>query len=105
MMLFLDTHTFLWWNLDAPQLSPRCRELIGDGGNDIYLSAASAWEIAIKAQLGILTLPDTPELYVPTRIASNRFHVLPILMEHALRTFALPVHHRDPFDRILVAQS
>jgi PIN domain nuclease of toxin-antitoxin system len=105
MKALLDTHTFLWWVLDDPQLSPLCRQIIADGSNTIYFSAASAWEIAIKYQIGKLPLPDSPEPYVTSRVALNGFEILPIGLSHALHTHQLPLLHRDPFDRILIAQS
>ncbi len=105
MRVLLDTHAFLWWIVDSPQLSPHAREIIGDGSNQLFVSAASAWEIAIKVQLGKLTLPDAPECFVPEQLSRNAMESLPILLSHALHVSMLPVYHRDPFDRMLVAQS
>jgi PIN domain nuclease of toxin-antitoxin system len=105
MKVLLDTHTFLWWNLDDPQLSAAAREIIGDGGNDILVSAATGWEIAIKYARGRLELPEPPDAYVARRLAQHRFMALPIEMSHALQVHVLPPIHRDPFDRLLVAQS
>jgi PIN domain nuclease of toxin-antitoxin system len=104
MRVLLDTHAFLWWVIDNPQLSIRAREVIGDGKNEVYLSAASGWEIAIKARLGRLQLNKEPEQFMAEQIAKNAFQSLPILMSHALREYKLPGHHQDPFDRLLVAQ-
>jgi PIN domain nuclease of toxin-antitoxin system len=104
MKYLLDTHTFLWWCLGAEQLSPRVRDLIADGCNEIYLSSASAWEIAIKAGKGRLTLPEKPGRYVASRMSQHRFLALPVQVSHALRVYELPPHHADPFDRLLVAQ-
>src|SRR5437773_2089589 len=104
MRALLDTHTFLWWNLDAPQLSATARRCIAEAENEIFLSAASAWEIAIKAARGRLLLPDTPDRYVANRIALHRFQPLPVQVSHALHVFYLPALHQDPFDRLLVAQ-
>jgi PIN domain nuclease of toxin-antitoxin system len=101
----LDTHTFLWWNAGDPQLSETVRAIIADGTNEIYLSAASAWEIAIKAALGRVSLPEPPEQYVADRLSIHHFQGLPIQLSHALRVYALPEIHRDPFDRLLIAQS
>jgi PIN domain nuclease of toxin-antitoxin system len=101
----LDTHTFLWWNMDNPQLSSQVREIISNGSNEIYLSAASAWEIAIKAAHGRLTLPLPPLDYVPDRMRIHRFQPLSVQISHALLVSDLPPHHRDPFDRLLIAQS
>lgn len=105
MRLLLDTHTFLWWNADDPELSATARALIADPDNDVFVSAATAWEIAIKHGLGKLTLPAPPPQYVPDRIKRNGFQPLPILVRHALRVHGLPPHHQDPFDRVLVAQA
>jgi PIN domain nuclease of toxin-antitoxin system len=105
MKFLLDTHTFLWWTLEDPQLSDRAKGLIADGTNEIFLSAASAWEIAIKAAKGRLILPEEPSAYLTSRMSLYRFHSMPIQVSHALRIFDLPTHHNDPFDRLLVAQS
>ena len=105
MRILLDTHTFLWWIADDPQLSIAARQIIENTDNILYLSAASGWEIAIKARLGKLELPDDVPGYVSEQIAINVIQVLPIEMSHALQVYTLPGHHRDPFDRLLVAQS
>lgn len=104
MRAILDTHIFLWWNTDDPQLSNAIRAIIADGRNELYLSAASAWEIAIKAARGRLTLPVPPQEYVTDRLALHSMQSLPITSRHALQVYALPDHHRDLFDRLLVAQ-
>ena len=104
MKALIDTHTFLWWNTEDAQLSPRAREIITDGKNEIFLSAASAWEIAIKAAKGRLVLPEEPTIYVPSRMSLYRIQPLPVQVSHALRVYELPPHHADPFDRLLVAQ-
>lgn len=103
MRYLLDTHTFLWWIVDDPRLSSRSRAIIKEPNNEIYFSAASAWEIAIKAQLGRITFEDDPAAFIPQQIAANGFMNLPIRSEHALHVSTLPLLHRDPFDRILVA--
>lgn len=105
MKVLLDTHTFLWWNMDAPQLSKQVREIIADGRNDIFFSAASGWEIAIKYARGRLELPEPPDVYVSQRLVLHRFTPLSIQMSHVLHVHNLPDIHRDPFDRLLVAQS
>jgi len=104
MKALIDTHVFLWWNMEDAQLSPRARKIIADGKNEIFLSAASAWEIAIKAAKGRLALPEEPALYVPSRMNLYRIQSLPVQVSHALRVYDLPPHHADPFDRLLVAQ-
>ena len=104
MKYLLDTHTFLWWCLGAEQLSPRARDMIADGRNEIFFSAASVWEIAIKAGKGRLTLPEEPGRFISSRMSLHRFLALPVQISHALRVYDLPPHHADPFDRLLVAQ-
>jgi PIN domain nuclease of toxin-antitoxin system len=105
MKAILDTHTFLWWNMDDSQLSAAARNFITNGENELYLSAASAWEIAIKSTRGRLKLPDKPEVYVPHRMAAQRIQALPVEISHALHVYELPEIHTDPFDRLLIAQS
>jgi len=104
MKALMDTHIFLWWNLDDPSLSNSLREIISDGRNELFFSAASAWEIAIKSSRDLLSLPETPEKYVANRLRYHRFQPLPIQLTHALHVYKLPDHHRDPFDRLLIAQ-
>jgi len=105
MRALLDTHTFLWWNLDDSQLSTTAREFIANGTNEVFLSAASAWEIAVKAARGRLFLPASPDQYVADRMRHHRFSALPIELSHALQVYQLPAIHQDPFDRVLIAQS
>jgi PIN domain nuclease of toxin-antitoxin system len=105
MRYLLDTHTFLWWIVDSDLLSERVRDIMSDGANTLYLSAASGWEIVIKADLGRLQLPDEPGIVIPEQMSLNTMVALPIQMSHALHVHSLPKHHRDPFDRMLVAQS
>jgi PIN domain nuclease of toxin-antitoxin system len=105
MKLLLDTHTFLWWITDDPQLSVPALELIGDSHNNLYWSAASSWEVAIKYALGRLPLPDAPTIFLPAELGKNRIEPLPIVDAHAYQAGLLPRHHRDPFDRMLVAQA
>jgi PIN domain nuclease of toxin-antitoxin system len=101
----LDSHTFIWWVLDAPQLSGRCRAILSDVSNDILMSVASSYEIAYKAERGRLTLPEPPAEYLRDRLAANAFGSLAIEMPHALRAASLPAIHGDPIDRIIVAQA
>lgn len=101
----IDTHAFLWWNLDDDRLSDGAREVIQDGRNEILVSAASIWEVAIKVSKGRLDLPDEIEFYVTDRLHRNRWHVLPIDERHAIRAAGLPRIHADPFDRALIAQA
>ncbi len=101
----LDTPTFLWWNQDAPQLSTTARAFIADGDHEIFLSAASAWEIAIKTAGNRLALPEPPDQYVAGRICRQRFATLPAELSHALEVYHLPAIHLDPIDRLDIAQS
>lgn len=105
MKALLDTHTFLWWNLDSPELSTAAREFIADGENVLFLSATSAWEIAIKFSKGRLKLPEDPDQYVGNRMAHYEIQALPVQVSHALYVCNLPPIHQDPFDRLLIAQS
>ena len=105
MRLLLDTHTFLWWIDNDPHLSTQARALISDSNNELYFSAASGWEIAIKARIGKLAMPDNLEQFIIEQLVLNQFTVLPIQLTHALHVYTLPLLHRDPFDRLLVAQS
>lgn len=105
MRILLDTHCWLWALGEPQRLSAQARALIADRGNEIFLSAASAWEISIKHALGKLTLPVDPAEYVPQRIEASGVSPLPIDVRHALLAGELPAHHRDPFDRLLVAQA
>ena len=105
MRVLLDTHAFLWWIGDDPRLSERAREVFSDGDNDLVFSAASGWEIAIKARLGWLQVPGDLNTYLLRQLTENYTSVLPVHLSHALRVHALPDHHRDPFDRLLVAQA
>ena len=105
MKALLDTHIFLWWIADDPRLSSRIRQIISNGDNVLYLSAASGWEIAIKARLGKLKLPANPPSFIAGQLANNAITPLPVEMSHALHVYTLPDYHRDPFDRLLVAQA
>jgi PIN domain nuclease of toxin-antitoxin system len=103
--ILVDTCTFLWLAADDPQLSPMVKDACIDPANDVFLSAASAWEIAIKAGLGRLPLPEPPQVYVPSRRKAMRLEPLDLDEVAAAHTYLLPPHHRDPFDRALVAQA
>jgi PIN domain nuclease of toxin-antitoxin system len=101
----LDTHAFLWWISDDRRLSERVLEMIGDGRNELFFSAASGWEISIKAGLGRLKAPEDLERFIADQLSRNAFRSLPIYLRHALYTRTLPDHHRDRFDRILISQA
>ncbi len=105
MRCLLDTHAFLWWITDDSRLPERARSLIRESGNEIVLSAASSWEMAIKVQLGKLEAPRDLAGFVIDHLQRNRFGVLPIHLRHSLAVATLPLLHRDPFDRMLVVQS
>jgi PIN domain nuclease of toxin-antitoxin system len=105
MRALLDTHVFLWGTAEPDRLSNRARDLIEDPENDIYLSATSAWEIAIKYAKGRLNLPDAVDSYISSRVSDLGFLPLPVELSHAVYVAALPRHHDDPFDRLLVAQA
>lgn len=105
MKVLLDTHAFLWWVTDSPQLSKIAREVIGNAENTIFVSAASAWEISTKVRLGKLTgVPGIVERFAEL-MAADGFLPLPITHLQALRGGSFDVPHRDPFDRLLAAQS
>ena len=105
MNVLIDTHVFLWFIFDDPQLSVRARDVIEDENNDVYLSVASVWEMAIKAGMGRLPLIEPVEAFIPQQLLRTNIQLLPISLVHALHVASLPGHHRDPFDRLLVAQS
>ena len=105
MKLLLDTCAFLWIDTGSPELTPRVRETFSDPANDIFLSAVSAWEIAIKHALGKLPLPVDPERFVTERRAAYHLDTLPLDEESALYSARLPDLHRDPFDRALIGQA
>ena len=105
MRLLLDTHTFLWWVADAPELSSRARATVADADNECLVSAATCWEMAIKVSIGKLELDGTVERFVPHHMSVNGFQELPVEIRHAARAARLPFHHRDPFDRLLVSQA
>jgi PIN domain nuclease of toxin-antitoxin system len=101
----MDTHTFLWFVLNDASLSGAARTLIVDPANDLLISPATYWEIAIKISIGKYQLPGAFEVFMERQIAQNDFEVLPITVAHAAVVANLPFHHRDPFDRLLVAQA
>lgn len=106
MRVLLDTNAFLWWvTAGGEHVSERGRWAIEDPGNVVLVSVASAWEIAIKAERGRLSLPLAAERYIPDLLRRFGMEVLPVELAHALRAGALPAHHRDPFARLLVAQA
>ncbi len=105
MRVLLDTHAFLWFILDDPQLSPVAKSLIEDPANDVAVSPASYWEVAIKVQLGKYALPIPFRQFMDTHIAANAFEVVPVEVRHVEPLTTLPLHHKDPFDRLIIAQA
>ena len=105
MRILTDTHVMLWWMADDPRLSGRARELLGQPGTDLCWSIASSWELAIKVAAGKLRLTRGLERFVADVISDQRATLVPITQGHCMRVATLPMHHRDPFDRMLVAQA
>ena len=105
MRLLLDTHVWLWMLVSPTRLPEAARDQLGDRENELYLSAASTWEIAIKYRLGKLPLPEPPHQFVPPRLSRDGVIALPVEHAHTLAVAELPLHHDDPFDRLLVAQA
>jgi PIN domain nuclease of toxin-antitoxin system len=103
--LLLDTRVFLWWVNNSSDLSIAARHAISDSNNDCFLSIASCWEMAIKASLGKLKLPNPIERFVSEQLRVNDFKLLAIDIRHVAKTEKLPFYHRDPFDRLLIAQA
>jgi PIN domain nuclease of toxin-antitoxin system len=103
--ILLDTHTFLWWVDDSPKLSGKAKKIIADIDNSCLLSLVSCWEMAIKTSIGKLKLAIPVKEYIPRHMAANDFSMLPISFRHVIGVEAMPLHHRDPFDRLLAAQT
>jgi PIN domain nuclease of toxin-antitoxin system len=103
--LLLDTNAFLWLAIGSPRLSPRAIQVFEDPGSTVCVSVASLWELAIKVSLNKLELPQPLAAFVAEHVLGSQIEVSPILPAHVVVTGSLPLHHRDPFDRILVAQS
>ena len=105
MKLLLDTHAFLWWVEGAPALGRRARAAVADPDNEVFLSIASCWELAIKLSLGKLRLTQSLERFIPEQLTQNGFGLAGLESRHVARVAELPFHHRDPFDRLLIAQA
>lgn len=105
MKLLLDTRCWLWMQATPERFSPTARQMVEDRDNVLLLSPVSAWEIAAKHASGRLVLPLPPQEYVPMRMKSSGVDALPLQHSHALQAATLPWHHRDPFDRLLIAQA
>lgn len=105
MRLLLDTHAFLWFINGDDNLSQHSKLLIQDANNEVLISIAILWEISIKNSLNKLELSQPFEVLISRELADNEFTLLPITVEHLIQLGKLPFHHRDPFDRLLIAQS
>ena len=105
MKVLLDTHVFLWAISEDPRLSSSARKIFTAADSENLLSVASVWEILVKAEAGRLPFPRPASSYLRTQLRKTSTAVLPILLSHVLRLESLPLHHRDPFDRIILAQA
>jgi len=104
MKLLLDTHIFIWWANEPERLPDKANVALQDGANDLILSAVSAWEIQIKIQLGKLRLRQSLAELIKSQRETNDLQILPLELGHVLTIDTLPFHHKDPFDRLLIAQ-
>ena len=104
MKLLLDTHSFIWFVEGNPALSSHARTLIEEPTNEVFLSMASVWEMAIKVSLGKIRLSQPFDLFIPYQLLLNDIILLDVAVRHTLLVATLPFHHRDPFDRLLIAQ-
>ncbi len=105
MRLLLDTNAWLWMTLASERLGPQTHALLANSENELLLSVVSAWEVIIKAQLGKLRVSGAPEDFVRTRLRLQSIASLEVSLDHVLAVAHLPTHHRDPFDRLIVAQA
>ena len=105
MKLLLDTHAFLWFITNDPSLSATARELIADPTNEIVISPASYWEVAIKISIGKYPLNVPFKQFFAHGIEGNNFSILPVEIRHASVLASLPMHHKDPFDRMIISQA
>jgi PIN domain nuclease of toxin-antitoxin system len=105
MKLLLDTQCFLWWFAEPERLNEEAIAHIADESNELWFSVASVWEMGIKVAIGKLPLPEPLDSYTSSRMVKLGTKYLEITASHALRTATLPLHHRDPFDRMIIAQA
>ena|ERR1700726_2539001 len=105
MKYLLDTMVWLWSVGETDRIGSAGFEILRNGEQQLYLSAASSWEIAIKAKLGKYQLPDAPGPYMRSRLAAQGILALPVTQDHSLSVYDLPLHHHDPFDRLIIAQA
>jgi PIN domain nuclease of toxin-antitoxin system len=101
MRLLLDTHVLLWWMFEHPRLTPDLQSLVADDSNTVLVSSVSAFEVSTKQALGKLEVPND----IDAQVEASGFTALPLTIQHGLAAGRLPLHHRDPFDRLLVAQA
>jgi len=101
----IDTHCWLWWHIEPERLGKNAFSIIEDGRNEIFFSVISAWEISIKHSLKKLELPFSPARYIPERLSESYMDILPVRLDHTLLLATLPLHHKDPFDRMLIVQA
>ncbi|MBL8821082.1 MAG: type II toxin-antitoxin system VapC family toxin [Planctomycetia bacterium] len=105
MKVLLDTHTFLWFVLNSSQLSQNARQVLEDSNTDVFISPASYWEMAIKVRKGNLELLCSYDEFMKKGIVGNDFEILPVSVSHTSQLTTQPEHHRDPFDRLIIAQA
>lgn len=105
MKLLLDTHAFIWWDSEPAKLSPQVLNLCQDRQNTLFLSVASVWEMQIKLQMGKFKLTLSLAELIESQQQTNNLQILPVLLTHVLALEHLPAHHKDPFDRLLIAQA
>ncbi|MEZ4862655.1 MAG: type II toxin-antitoxin system VapC family toxin [Caldilineaceae bacterium] len=105
MHIIVDTHSFLWFLSGSAELSNDARQIIADTNNQVSVSVAALWEIAIKVNIGKLELTRPFHEFIPEQLAVTKIEILPITLEHLAIVANLPLHHRDPFDRLLIAQA
>lgn len=105
MNYLVDTHALLWWIRGEEKLSVNARNALSQAVGSVFVSVASLWEMALKIKLGKLQMPDPFDTYILKQIQINRMEILPIHAPHVFETMNLPPHHRDPFDRLLIAQA
>ncbi len=105
MRLLLDTQTFLWWISNNPELSVTAKEAIAHEEAEVFVSVVTAWEMVIKTKLGKLPLPELPGILIPKMLERHNFQNLPVTLLQTLKVYDLPDYHKDPFDRLLMAQA
>jgi PIN domain nuclease of toxin-antitoxin system len=105
MRLLLDTQVFLWWISDSQELSRVAKDAIADEEAEVLVSVVTVWEMVIKTKLGKLPLPELPGILIPKMLERHHFQVLPVTLQHTLKVYDLPDFHKDPFDRLLMAQA